>query len=493
MSLYLNEDYENFMAFRPSDEMNEISLKKQIDDYFDGQVSTVIFNASAQRAFFDSRVFEPIWEGMEQGHDGKYYFRGKEVVNEPLPTRNNALHAKLLHKNVANPFQFRIDCARGNGGEGWLSMRMNDIHLNNNENALMHSEFWRKNPQCRLERHKTPNGTGLDYVCPKVRKRAVSLIREYFTRFDMDGFELDWMRMPPFFVGGTEDENRGLLDEIVQTARRFTRSAEKRCGHKIKLSVRVPSRPEEAMRLGLDVIGWARHGWIDVVVPCAFIGSTDGSMPLEIWRELLPKEVELIPGIDILTRPHPDIPVFHNLAEFVNGFAAAFFYRGVKNIYLFNHMDRQTGLLDKSAYRELLKHAGTRETVEKTFRRHVATMVQNLVPGIRVSAALPFPAADFWQEIRIEVGGGMDGRKTQVLLAFESEDSLRKEDFEVRLDGTPCPHGITGSMLKLPSDTWQKLVYEIPEAALRAGSAVIEFKKKNPVTASLQWCEIDIY
>jgi hypothetical protein len=112
MSLYLNEDYENFMAFRSSDEMNEASLKKQIDNYFDGQVSTIVFNANAQRAFFDSRVFEPIWKGMEKGANGKYYFRGKEVLNEPLPTLDNALNAKLLHENVANPFQFRIDCAR---------------------------------------------------------------------------------------------------------------------------------------------------------------------------------------------------------------------------------------------------------------------------------------------------------------------------------------------------------------------------------------------
>lgn len=493
MSLYLNEDYENFMAFRSPEEMNEPCLKKQIDDYFDGQVSTILFNANAQRAFFDSRVYEPIWQGMEQRPDGKCFFMGMEVLNEPLPTKDNALHARILHENVENPLQFRIDCARKNGGAGWISMRMNDIHLNNNKKALMHSELWRQNPEFRLERHKSPNGTGLDYACPEVRTRAISLIREYFARFDMDGFELDWMRTPPFFIGGTEDENRGLIDDIVRTARRLARAAEKRCRHKIKLSVRVPSRPEEALRLGLDVTGWARRGWIDVVTPCAFIDSTDGSMPLEIWRALLPKKVDLIPGIDILTKPHPDMPVFHNLAEFVNGFAAAFFFRGVKDIYLFNHMDRQTGLRDKSAYRELLRHAGTKETVEKTFRRHVATMVQNLVPGIHMSASLPLSATNFWQEIRIEVGGGMNGRKKQALLAFDSEDTLRTEDFEVRVDGTPCPHGITGSPLKLPSDTWQKLAYEIPEAALRHGSAVIEFKKKGEAAASLQWCEIDIY
>ncbi|OQA78164.1 MAG: hypothetical protein BWY31_04383 [Lentisphaerae bacterium ADurb.Bin242] len=492
MAIYLNEDYENFMAFRSADEMNEECLKKQIDDYFDSQVSTILFNANAQRAFFDSRTIEPIWQGMEKGGDGKFYFRGAELLNKPLPTRDNAVNAKRLHENVADPFQFRIDCARKNGGSGWLSMRMNDIHLNNNIDALMHSELWRENPAFRLERHKSKNGTGLDFACPEVRKRVLSLILEYFERFDMDGFELDWMRTPPFFTGGREDENRGIPDEIVRTAKRVSRAAEKRTGHKIKISVRVPSRPEEALRLGLDVIGWARHGWIDTVTPCAFIDSTDGSMPLEIWRALLPGRVELIPGIDILTSPHPDAPVFHNLAEFVNGFAAAFFYRGIQDIYLFNHMDRQTGLRNKTAYRELLQHAGTRESVEKTFRRHVATMVRNQVPGIRPSASLPLPGADFWQDVRIEVGGGTEGRKVQVILAVESADLLPTEDFEVRVDGTPCRCGKTGSDLEFPPAHWQKLTYEVPENALRPGSAVVEFKGRR-AAGTIQWCEIDLF
>jgi hypothetical protein len=69
------------------------------------------------------------------------------------------------------------------------------------------------------------------------------------------------------------------------------------------------------------------------------------------------------------------------------------------------------------------------------------------------------------------------------------------DDFEVRVDGVRCSKGKNGSVLELPSKSWQKLTYEIPNTALCPGSAVIEFKskRKGEVNAYLQWCEIDVY
>ena len=269
--------------------------------------------------------------------------------------------------------------------------------------------------------------------------------------------------------------------------------AEKRLGHPVLLSVRVPSRPEEALQLGLDVARWAREGWIDQAVPCAFIGSVDGSMPIEIWRALLPEGVKVVPGIDILTCSHASAKAIHNEAEIVNGYAAAFFHRGAEDIYLFNHMDRLTGLRDKAAFRRMIRRIGTRGSAEKTFRRHVATMCQNLVPGVRTHSDLPLLAGSGWQLVRIEVGGGLQGKKISLIFAFQAGDDFDLAQFEFAVNGEKCIDVHSGTALALPDPAWKTVVCTAPEGAVRDGSALAAFRAPDArSTAVLQWCEIDV-
>ena len=56
MAIQFNEDFENFMAFHDPEEMNEAGLRKQVDDYFQSQISTIYFCVNAQRAYYDSRA-----------------------------------------------------------------------------------------------------------------------------------------------------------------------------------------------------------------------------------------------------------------------------------------------------------------------------------------------------------------------------------------------------------------------------------------------------
>jgi len=494
MAIQFNEDFENFMAFHDPDEMNESGLRKQVDDYFRSQISTIYFCVNAQRAYYDSRAFEPAWKGVEKHSDGKYYHRGEEVADKPLPTLSNTLRAKMLHETVGDPFQIRIDQCRRNGGKGCLSMRINDCHLTNFPNSPMHSDLWHDHPEWRLERWLTAeHGCGLNYAVPEVRRHAMALADEIFRIYDLDGLEIDWMRTPPFFAGAGDDADRRFADEMMKHVFEQKQLAEKRLGHPVLLSVRVPSRPEEALQLGLDVPRWAREGWIGQAVPCAFIGSVDGSMPIEIWRALLPEGVKVVPGIDILTCSHASAKAIHNEAEIVNGYAAAFFHRGAEDIYLFNHMDRLTGLRDKAAFRRMIRRIGTRGSAEKTFRRHVATMCQNLVPGVRYHSDLPLPAGSGWQLVRIEVGGGLQGKKISLIFAFQAGDDFDLAQFEFAVNGEKCVDVHSGTALALPDPAWKTVVCTAPEGAVRDGSALAAFRAPDArSTAVLQWCEIDV-
>ena len=185
MGLIINEDYETFASFHPDEEMNEQGLRAHVDKYFRGGASLVLFNVNAQRAYFDSQVYEPIWQGIEKGCDGKYYHRGEEVHNKPLPTLVNALQSKILQERTGNPYQIRIDQCRRNGGRGGLSVRMNDCHLGSCPKSPMHSDLWFNHPEWRLREN------GLDFAVPEVRAKLCAFLEEIFTRFDMDGVELD--------------------------------------------------------------------------------------------------------------------------------------------------------------------------------------------------------------------------------------------------------------------------------------------------------------
>lgn len=486
MALMLNEDYERFTSRNPLEKMDEQGLSEWIDLYFQGGVTQVFFCVNAQRAYYDSQVFEPIWHDIVKGEDGKYFHRGEEVLNTPLPTLANALGAKALQENTGNPFQTRIDLCRKKGGAGGLSVRMNDCHLGGYPDSPMHSRLWSDHPQWYL---KT---TGLDYAVAEFRSRMLAFIEELFARFDMDALELDWMRTPPFFREGQEDENRHWLDEMVRQIFEMKCQAEKRLGHKILLQVRVPTRPDEALRLGLDVVKWAKEGWIDTVIACAFICSTDNAVPLEIWDRLLPENIRVIPGIDILTTSHDGVMGIEEetrINEIIWGYAASFYHRGAEDIYLFNHYPlRKT----PEIYREKLYNLSLRELAEKAPRRHVATMCCNLVPGIASASSLPLKAMDSWQSVRIETGGMLKDREVTLLFAFEADADADLETFEFTVNEIPCPVCKRPFPYAVPDPSWKKILCSVPENVLKGGSAVLSFRAKHPCKAVLHWCEVDV-
>ena len=377
MAIFLNEDFENFMVHYAPEEMNEKGLRKQVQGYFRGQTKGIFFNVNAQRAYYDSKAYDPIWKNIIRKSDGKYYHRGKDAFSDCMPVLLNALHAKKLHHELGNKvFPIRIDECRKQGGKGCISVRMNDIHICNLPESPFHSDFWYEHPQWRLERYLYPevagmDGTGLDYGVKEVREKVKSFIEELFELFDMDVMELDWMRTPPFFQEGCEEKNAHFLEEIVAFASEKRREAEKLLAHKISLAVRVPSTPEETFGAGLDITSWVKKGYIDIVIPCAFVIS-DGMIPLKVWKALLGENIELIPGLDSLSTTFEGNVRMYNTPALVCGYAASFYHYGVKDLYLFNHMDSLVNVIGREAYEEILRCAGNKERAEHSYRRHLA-------------------------------------------------------------------------------------------------------------------------
>lgn len=493
--IIINEDFENFMVSYPTEKMTKDGIKEQIDHYAVGQVEKLFYCGNGMSAVFDSNVFEPLWYKLEDGEDGKVYYRGHEVTDKPLPVKTTAINCRTLHQNVASPFQTRMDYGRKKGLEMWISMRMNDIHWATDNDFLMNTDYWRNNPQLRRALYdKTSwSAQALDYGNEKVRTHSLKLIQEYFERFDVDGLELDWMRTPPHFRPGYEIEGGKLLNGFMRDVRSLADKAEKRLGHKIQIGIRIPSRPEDARLNGLDFLTWTKEKLVNLVVVTAYWASTDFNMPLELWKELLPEGMTLAAGLDILARPNENGSFFFNTVEIIAGYAASFFYRGADKIYLFNHMDGHVGMKDKDAYKIALNNIGEQKTAEAMSRRHLVTYTDIRAEGLAIDNILPLALSpEKYSQIRINLGGGTNARKISIIIGVRSDEILNDNTLLVRLNTDLCILEENIPNLELPENNWQIQAFLVSPESIHDGNNMIEIINNSNGKITVEWCEVYI-
>jgi hypothetical protein len=220
----------------------------------------------------------------------------------------------------------------------WITLRMNDCHYNDIPTHPFHGRFWQKNPQWCRKNCPGYFATCLDYAHPEVRDFYKALIVETLDRYDIDGLELDFMREPYLFSAGKEADGAPILTDWIRDIRKRVDAAAARRGHPIRLGVRVPSRPETATALGLDAIGWAREGLIDLLVATPRWATLEFDMPLAHWRELMgTSKTMLAGGLEILYRPWPGGPAAAASPEIATGAAVSVLANGADVVYLFNH------------------------------------------------------------------------------------------------------------------------------------------------------------
>ena len=486
--IILNEDFENFMVSNPPEKMTEDGLREQIDHYAGKQVSTLIFCGNGMRAMFDSHSFEPLWKDMEEHADGRVFFRGREVLDKPLPVKSNALNCKRLYTNVENPFMTRIEYARNKGCKVFAGMRMNDVHWADDPDFLMNSDFWREHPELRCASYRDDwPGQALDYSRSEVRNHYLALVHEYLERFDFDGIELDWMRTPPHLRPGFEVSQKDCITDFIRETRKIADESAGKRKHDIKIFVRVPSRPEDALRNGFDVPLWIREKLIDHLTVSNYFAATDFDPPVELWRMIVGNDFPLSVGLDINCMQYPGIKAgFRNTAEIVFGFTSSFLYRGADSIYLFNHMDGRSAMYDKKQFENVLKLAGSRETAEVQRRRHVVTFTDYPARalGTCIPSRLPFKPRN-WAPVRLNVGGATRGRDAFAILGID-----KNANAALRLNTYLCEPAEIPEKFDAPTVSGGLRAWKIPDGVLHDGDNVIEVDSPDWEKITVDWCEI---
>ncbi|MBS1875215.1 MAG: hypothetical protein JSU00_18530 [Acidobacteria bacterium] len=476
--LCLNEDNSHWFFTRAGQPQTAETISAFIDQYANTQVREILLSANSQRTSFASKVWDPIWKGYDpKGPDDQPLFQS--TAREARPNARKWVDtAWRLAEQGIDPYQLWIARARQKGLEPWISMRMNDLHNVDDPASYMHSTYWREHPDQRRVpwRFADTRDRALDFGHPEVRAYHLQLVREYIDRYDLAGLELDWMRFGFHCAPGQEAETGRHITEFVRETRRLL----DRKNRRLRLGVRVPSRPQAAIELGMDGAQWAREGIIDMLVVTPFWASIDTDIPIELWRRLAGDKVTLAAGLELLIRPyHAYRPLQFNSIETVRGVASSLLSRGADRIYLFNYMDSQTEMPDRENYPALLRECGRLDTLAGKPRRHIVTYPDTQAPGEPTSEQLPRSLQPKqWATFRLHCGPAI--QKPRLRLGIEGEAPA-----EVRVNGTPCqPSGRDEDLKPGPKEPVH--AWTVPQAV--QARAVVDVQARAPLT--IHWVEV---
>jgi len=387
--LYHNEDCTNFFWCRsiPQGKAGEL-IDRYIDVMADAGVTVFLCNTNARRTNYESRVWESFWDGYDPAGPDDQPFLAPMRRNDVPAFRKGIGNMLAVHQQGVDYPARVVQRCRHRGISPWITLRMNDCHENDIPTHPFHGSFWKKNPQWARKNATGYFATCLDYAVPQVRDFYEALIVESLDRYDIDGLELDFMREPYVFSAGKEAEGTPILTAWIREIHKLIADVAAKRGHPILLGVRVPSRPETALAMGLDAATWAKEGLIDLVVATPRWATLEFDMPLERWRKVLKgSKAILAGGLEVLYRPCPGGAASVVSPELATGAAVSVLSRGAEAVYLFNYF--QDSSWPPDVYRSTLKAMGSLDSLLKLPRRIGITYRDITAPGEQYQPPLP--------------------------------------------------------------------------------------------------------
>lgn len=220
--------------------------------------------------------------------------------------------------------------AKRRGMDVFFSLRVNDIHDSFIPEEM--ATFKVEHPEWMLGEEQydrvTSFKSALNFAIPEVRELKFRLIEEIFTKYDFDGLEMDFLRSAPYFLPGMEEENAGLLTQLLRRVRAFLNEQGKKRDRRLSLAVRVDESLAACRRDAFEVETWIREGLVDIVT----LGSGVMDMELEEFKRLAADTgVHIYPCL--YGWPSKYSPITTELAT---GLALNYHAQGADGIYLFN-------------------------------------------------------------------------------------------------------------------------------------------------------------
>ena len=224
-----------------------------------------------------------------------------EFYTAKLPRHrfNAAKNARDLIARGLDPMRVLCDRAHHHGMKFLAGLRMNDLH-----------DLWFKEWICRRKkehpdmligtkgRPPAPSTRDWDHWDPDPRRLAwnfadsrvvqmrLALLQETVRKYDVDGLELDFLRMPIYFPPGTEKEHAHILTGLVREIREMVDKKAEGVARALELGAIIPYSPQVCGAIGMEIDTWLAEGLLDYIVPRA----TDlflTEIPFEEWKALI--------------------------------------------------------------------------------------------------------------------------------------------------------------------------------------------------------------
>ncbi|MEW6355147.1 MAG: hypothetical protein AB1696_02380 [Planctomycetota bacterium] len=186
-----------------------------------------------------------------------------------------------------------VDECRKKGQSPFVSLRMNDTHHldyvdEKHPSAKYSSRFYAEHPEYRIGPDKKKGDQRVqNWAIPEVREHKFAFIKELCENYDIDGFELDFMRFPAYFrLKETTSEQRSkIMTDFVRRVRELLDRTAKP-GQKRWLCARIPCMASAHDMLGIDLPALAEAG-LDMANLSAFY-FTQQQTDLALIRKQVP-------------------------------------------------------------------------------------------------------------------------------------------------------------------------------------------------------------
>ncbi len=517
-NIWINEDNAHFYDCHPPEAMTVAGLERLVDTWCsppESRVGGMLFCTNVQRALFDSRAWEPLYHDYHPDDpqvEQTEGFAGLPPESRKLtPDRRGRYWVHqlwLLKQRGIDHLQIWLDRCRHHGVSGWLTMRMNDCHHNDDERSFWHSTLWKSRPD--LRRAVARDGDwfegAMDYGQPEVVEHHLALVRELCTRYDFDGLELDWVRWVRHFKAGYEQIGAAVLNDVMRTARAEVLAAGRRQGRATSLGVRLPTDITACLQLGYDVLTWAREGLVDQITLAPFFQQAEYEWPIALWRELFGEKVKILCQPESIIRPYPEVGQSECFVDYslLMGSAASAHQRGADGVYLFNECYRiapgdRWVRRDPSLLGKLTHHVGDHALLRETPRRQVVSHNQIVGPGAAGGSVLPIALTKppgYWSfgrhgriiSVRICLGGRPSGSALRIELGLDV--AVDPQDLKVWLNGHQLSQATNPADVHRPTTVKQVLAWEVPPDQAMDDVNIVEILPSENLPGRLLWAEM---
>lgn len=437
-------------------------IKQAMHNYANTQVTDVVIPTNFQYSFTDSDIIEDVkdkwnatetWSSVSGGADLDF---SKTMVD---------IFYKVIYEYDIDVYREWFTQLEKDNINGWISIRMNDIHeykqLKGERNSLFNYTAY--NNGFTVGSHLGGDYGGsygcLNYTKEEVYNRYIGYIREQVTRYGdiIDGIELDFQREPFCFAPGEEENGRRIMTKFIGEVRSVADTVGESNNKTIPISVRVPRDLTQCYDSGFDIVEWAKKGLIDTVTVSPRTSTSDTDMPIESWVKIFDNYgVKINACTDILWRA-PSNKSYAREANLENdyAFAAQSLSQGADKIYLFNHYTTwidgfnqpfdSSSTLNLGTRRELLENAGSLETLADKNKSYIASyqdVTGNFYDDTYRYDPLPMTASagSTSDNLRIKTGSLPEDGEVAVIVGFVRKDGteISGKDISLSVNGEVC-------------------------------------------------------